>query len=111
MRVEKNSVVIWKEGKPLTIIVDHVQIYQSRDRGEGDVETDKSSDAGSEKAEGESEVREGQAREENTKEEQSQGKRKRRSSGSSPTLQNELQHLELARREKRLPQEKRSLLK
>ncbi|GFT11605.1 hypothetical protein TNCV_2906651 [Trichonephila clavipes] len=87
------------------------KFYHLRDRGEGDVETDRSSDVISQKAQGESEVRESQAREENIKEEQSQGKRKRRSSGSSRTLQNELQYLELARREKRLSQEKKSLLK
>ncbi|GFX44874.1 hypothetical protein TNCV_3429231 [Trichonephila clavipes] len=62
MWIEKNSVVIWKEGKSLTVNID-------------------------------------------------QGKRKRRSSGSSSTLHSELQHLELARREKKYLQEKRNLLK
>ncbi|GFY78051.1 hypothetical protein TNIN_489361 [Trichonephila inaurata madagascariensis] len=62
MRVEKNNVVIWKECKLLTVNVDQMQIYHSRVRGEGDVETGRSMDVGSRGAQGKSEVREGQAR-------------------------------------------------
>ncbi|GFR25577.1 hypothetical protein TNCT_709961 [Trichonephila clavata] len=56
MWVEKNSLVIWKEDRPLTVNIDIVRIYHQRDRDEGDVETDRSSDVESQEAQGESDV-------------------------------------------------------
>ncbi|GFT44355.1 hypothetical protein NPIL_533071 [Nephila pilipes] len=40
MKVENNNVIIWKEGKSITVDVDQVRIYQPRERDEGVVETD-----------------------------------------------------------------------
>ncbi|GFQ89069.1 hypothetical protein TNCT_136251 [Trichonephila clavata] len=74
------------------------KIYHSRDRGEGDVEKDKSSDEVSREAQGEAGVK-GQAREENNKVKQLQGKW-RRSSGLSSTLHSEVQQQEAASRMK-----------
>ncbi|GFR00338.1 hypothetical protein TNCT_255961 [Trichonephila clavata] len=62
--------------------LDQVQIYHSRDRGEGDVETSRSSNSGSRKAEGKSEVREGQVREPTTNNKQSQGSNRREGSST-----------------------------
>ncbi|GFT53510.1 uncharacterized protein NPIL_504851 [Nephila pilipes] len=40
MKVENNNVAIWKGGKLITVNIDQVRIYHSRERDEGVVETD-----------------------------------------------------------------------
>ncbi|GFQ90901.1 hypothetical protein TNCT_271801 [Trichonephila clavata] len=77
MHVEKNNVVIWEEGKPLTVNANH----HPRNRGAGDVETSTSSNGGGVSKSTKSEAREGQAREGSTCGEQSQGKNKRQMAG------------------------------
>ncbi|GFY09736.1 hypothetical protein TNCV_3696981 [Trichonephila clavipes] len=108
MRVEKNNVVIWKGGKPLTVNVNQVQIYPPRDRDEDDVEIGRSSDEGIQAAQGKYKGREGPTRKENTKVQHLQGKR---SSGASSTLPNEMQPQEVASKVQRRPQEKQNVLK
>ncbi|GFR14799.1 hypothetical protein TNCT_374621 [Trichonephila clavata] len=60
-----------------------MRIYHPRDKGEGDVETSRFSDAGSQEVQGKSEVREDQVREKTTNRKQTHCKRKRKSSLTS----------------------------
>ncbi|GFS70015.1 hypothetical protein NPIL_62931 [Nephila pilipes] len=67
MKVENNNVIIWKEGKSITVDVDQVRIYQPRERDEGVVETDGLNGERSRAEQVESEYSKGLARESSKK--------------------------------------------
>ncbi|GFS55498.1 hypothetical protein NPIL_559831 [Nephila pilipes] len=77
MKVENNNVVIWKGGKSITVNVDQVRIYHTRERDEGVVEIDGLDGERSRAEQVETEGSKGLAREESSKEEQWRGKRTR----------------------------------
>ncbi|GFT27314.1 hypothetical protein NPIL_311991 [Nephila pilipes] len=92
MKVGNNNVVIWKGGKPITVIVDQIRIYHPRERDEGVVETDGLDGEGSRAEQVETEGSKGPAREETSKEEQWQGKRMRSERSIESSNNHERQH-------------------